>query len=61
MTRSKEEARLLLREVLERKVSERAYQLYLARGAAHGYDLDDWLRAEQDVLGQSVKKPLFAA
>jgi hypothetical protein len=30
-------------------VAERAYQLYLARGGEHGHDLEDWIRAEQEL------------
>jgi|APIni6443716594_1056825.scaffolds.fasta_scaffold9452294_1 hypothetical protein len=30
-------------------VAERAYQLFLARGGEHGHDLDDWVRAEQEL------------
>ena len=59
MTPTKEETRRLLREVLERKIAARAYELYVARGGAEGAALDDWLQAERDVLGQSIKAPLF--
>ena len=27
-------------------IARRAYDLYLARGCAHGHDVDDWLCAE---------------
>ena len=33
----------------------RAYELFIARGATHGDDLADWLRAEQELLG--ARKP----
>ena len=33
------------------KVQETAYQLYVARGCAHGYDVEDWMQAEQIVKG----------
>ena len=33
------------------KVQEMAYRLYVARGCAHGYDVEDWLTAEQVVKG----------
>jgi len=33
------------------KVQETAYQLFVARGYAHGYDLEDWLQAERIVKG----------
>jgi hypothetical protein len=31
-------------------IAQRAYQLYLGRGCAHGADLDDWLTAESQLL-----------
>jgi len=33
----------------EDKIRLRAYELYLARGATSGHELDDWLRAEQEL------------
>jgi hypothetical protein len=30
-------------------VARRAYELFCARGCAHGSDLDDWLQAEREV------------
>lgn len=36
-------------------IEMRAYQLYLQRGAAHGHDVDDWLKAERQVL-EGLKK-----
>ena len=33
---------------LRELISQRAYQLFEARGHRHGHDLDDWLRAEQE-------------
>ena len=38
-------------EDLYQKIQETAYQLYIARGCAHGYDVEDWLAAEQIVKG----------
>ncbi len=35
------------------QVSIRAYQLYESRGKKHGHDLDDWLRAERQVLSMN--------
>lgn len=41
-------------KVSRRQVSERAYFHYLNTGSSHGHDLEDWFRAEQDLmLGQS--------
>jgi hypothetical protein len=34
------------------EIARVAYHLYLEQGAQHGYELDDWLRAEQLVLQQ---------
>jgi hypothetical protein len=33
-------------------IRKRAYELFLARGATHGADLADWLRAEQELRAQ---------
>ena len=30
-------------------IALRAYEIYLARGGAHGNDADDWLQAELDL------------
>jgi len=38
------------------QVADRAYEIYLRRGASHGDDLRDWLAAEQELLG-----PLWAS
>jgi hypothetical protein len=35
------------------KIESRAYELYVKRGAMHGYDVDDWLAAEQE-FSQSI-------
>ena len=34
---------------LEYQIRLRAYQLYEARGRNDGHDLDDWLRAEEEI------------
>jgi Protein of unknown function (DUF2934) len=47
---------------LEQLVRERAYQLYEERGCQGGHALDDWLRAEAEVLGvMPGKKPSDSA
>jgi hypothetical protein len=33
----------------EQEIAIRAHELYLERGAEQGHDLDDWLRAEQEL------------
>lgn len=35
-------------------IADRAYELFQARGGAHGYALDDWLQAEREVRGAQV-------
>jgi DUF2934 family protein len=41
-------------ELTEEIIRMRAYQLFEQRGCRHGYDMDDWLQAEAEVMG---KKP----
>jgi Protein of unknown function (DUF2934) len=35
---------------LEEQIRRRAYELYEQRGRIHGFDVDDWLQAENEVL-----------
>jgi hypothetical protein len=37
--------------VTKAQIAARAYQLYMARGGSHGYDIEDWLQAERELLG----------
>ena len=37
---------------LEDKIRRRAYQLYEERGRENGHELDDWLRAEEEIAGK---------
>ena len=32
------------------EIELRAYQIYVERGGAHGYDVDDWLQAEHELF-----------
>jgi hypothetical protein len=34
---------------LEEQIAQRAHELWHQRGREHGSDLDDWLRAEQEI------------
>lgn len=36
----------------EDRIRQRAYELYLERGGADGNELDDWLRAEDEISGK---------
>jgi hypothetical protein len=38
------------RDPITEAIAERAYELFLERGAEHGHDLEDWLRAERELL-----------
>ena len=38
------------RDPITEAIALRAYELFLARGGQHGRDLDDWLRAERELL-----------
>jgi hypothetical protein len=40
---------------LEDRIRARAYQLYEARGRDNGHDLEDWLRAEEEVTERKVR------
>ena len=33
----------------EQEIRDRAYEIYLQRGAQHGSDWDDWLQAEREL------------
>lgn len=46
-------------EVLQR-IAVRAYEFYRERGCSDGRDLEDWLEAEQTILGQEAKADSFA-
>jgi len=38
-------------------IAQRAYALYLARGREDGHDLEDWLRAEQELRETNSAEP----
>jgi len=46
-------------ELLERKIRLRARQLYDERGQVEGRELEDWVRAESEVLQSSILAPLW--
>ena len=37
------------RDPINEAIARRAHELFLARGAEHGHDLDDWLQAEREL------------
>jgi hypothetical protein len=40
------------------RVAHRAYQLFERRGRDHGRDMDDWFRAEQEILCEQLDADL---
>jgi hypothetical protein len=36
---------------IQKKIEERAYQLFLERGSKPGHAMEDWIRAEKEVNG----------
>jgi Protein of unknown function (DUF2934) len=39
----------LLHSTGEQEIRDRAYEIYLKRGARPGYELEDWLQAEREL------------
>jgi hypothetical protein len=58
ITRTRERQKLMV-ELLERKIRMRARQIYHERGQAEGQDVEDWVRAESEVLQSSILAPLW--
>ena len=38
----------------EDEIRCRAYEIYVERGGTPGHELDDWIRAERELQGQSA-------
>ncbi|MGA3328474.1 MAG: DUF2934 domain-containing protein [Terriglobia bacterium] len=49
---------LLGNDGVRESVSSRAYELYERRGADHGRDLEDWVKAENEVLSPLIEQKL---
>ncbi len=45
-------------DAIRESVSSRAYELYERRGGAHGRDLEDWAKAEYEVLSPLIEQKL---
>jgi Protein of unknown function (DUF2934) len=41
---------------IEERIRRRAYGIYEHRGRIDGLDLDDWLQAETEIIGQRRKR-----
>ncbi len=46
-------------ELLDRKIRLHARRFYDERGQVEGSALEDWVRAEAEVLGNSILAPLY--
>jgi hypothetical protein len=57
-TRTRERQKLMV-DLLERKIRLRADQIYNERGRVEGLALEDWVRAESEVLKSGVLAPLW--
>jgi hypothetical protein len=42
-------------ESLNEEIARRAYDLYEARGFVDGFDVEDWLQAEQEIVESSKR------
>src|SRR5208283_3919946 len=49
---------LLGNDGVRESVSSRAYELYERRGADHGRDLEDWVKAENEVFSPLIEQKL---
>lgn len=54
------ERQKLMIGMLENKIRLRARQLYEERGRVDGRALEDWLKAEAEILKTSILRPLWA-
>ncbi|MCP4594295.1 MAG: DUF2934 domain-containing protein [bacterium] len=48
-------------ELREEQIRQRAYELYLARGACLGDPMGDWLRAEQELRSSATERQTTGA
>lgn len=55
----REKQQKLLLDLVERKIRLRAEELYEGREAEDGSALGDWLKAESEVLANSIVAPLY--
>ena len=47
-------------ELTEELIRVRAYRFYEERGCEHGHDFEDWLQAEDEILGKKPAAPAEA-
>ena len=42
-----------IKETMHDLIAKRAFEIHVAKGRAHGHDIDDWLEAEHQILSKS--------
>jgi hypothetical protein len=45
-----------IRQPTHQQIAARAYELYVQRGRIDGYDMDDWLQAEYELMQLPMDK-----
>ena len=51
----------ITQQVSEEEIAQRAYEIYLQRGATDGSDVDDWLQAERELSQETQASERAAA
>lgn len=44
-------------EISREDIARRAYELYLQRGSEDGRDVEDWLKAEIELIQETITRP----
>ena len=57
---TKEVAMIERKEFSREDIAHRAYELYTQRGCEPGKDVEDWIRAEQELGAEPESKPAKA-
>ena len=47
----------IARSISRAEIARRAFEYFCARGRTHGQDLDDWLRAERELVSPPSSPP----
>jgi hypothetical protein len=50
-----EKPRIATSHAMQDQIALRAYQIYLERGGAPGYEFEDWIEAERQLVGEKGK------
>ncbi len=43
-------------EETRKKIETKAYEYFVQRGMVHGNDVEDWLKAEKEVLNENLNR-----